>query len=232
MTSKNGWRGLGASGNELRSPALRGGMAAELWRGDRGAPTRGGGDPDAPLRGEVPPAWVAVHRVPPAPLSRSPLRAVSRSYVYGKTLVPEVEGGPRPTVHMLWTPVPRALTLRGEERERSWEFLTAVAESEEEVKRSYSEGLSRVAAGSLHSSHVHAWAALWRGCCVELDGPLAFRQALCGCLYYLLSTIPPQGNPGVLFHGISPGGLSNGTRGEDYWGHVFWDQVGGGCASW
>nr|XP_009936902.1 PREDICTED: acid trehalase-like protein 1 [Opisthocomus hoazin] len=145
-------------------------------------------------------------------------------YVYGKTLVPEVEGGPRPTVHMLWTPVPRALTLRGEERERSWEFLTAVAESEEEVKRSYSEGLSRVAAGSLHSSHVHAWAALWRGCCVELDGPLAFRQALCGCLYYLLSTIPPQGNPGVLFHGISPGGLSNGTRGEDYWGHVFWDQ--------
>ncbi|XP_010220242.1 PREDICTED: acid trehalase-like protein 1 [Tinamus guttatus] len=29
-------------------------------------------------------------------------------YVYGKTLVPEVEGGPQPTVHMLWTPVPPA----------------------------------------------------------------------------------------------------------------------------
>uniref|UniRef100_A0A8D0FU52 Protein-glucosylgalactosylhydroxylysine glucosidase n=1 Tax=Strix occidentalis caurina TaxID=311401 RepID=A0A8D0FU52_STROC len=145
-------------------------------------------------------------------------------YVYGKTRVPEVEGGPRPTVHMLWTPVPQALTLHGEERERSWEFLTAVAESEEEVKRSYSEGLALITAGSLHSSHTRAWAALWGDCCLDLDGPLPLRQALYGCLYYLLSAIPPRGSPAFLFHGISPGGLSNGTRGEDYWGHVFWDQ--------
>ncbi|KAM4899287.1 protein-glucosylgalactosylhydroxylysine glucosidase [Sylvia borin] len=145
-------------------------------------------------------------------------------YIYGQTLVAEVEGGPRPTVHMLWTPIPQSLTLGGEERERCWELLTAVAGSEEEAKRSYSAGLSLVAAGSLHRSHVRAWAALRRGCSVELDGPLALRQALHGCLYYLLSAIPPRDSPGVLFHGISPGGLSNGTRGEDYWGHVFWDQ--------
>ncbi|NXS61491.1 PGGHG glucosidase, partial [Brachypteracias leptosomus] len=145
-------------------------------------------------------------------------------YIYGQTLVPEVEGGPQPTVHMLWTPVPPALTLPGEEQERSWEFLMAVAESEEEVKRSYSEGLLLMAAGSLHSSHAHAWVRLWGGCCVDLDGPLPLRQALRGCFYYLLSSIPPQGSPGFLFHGISPGGLSNGTQGEDYWGHVFWDQ--------
>ncbi|NXL81052.1 PGGHG glucosidase, partial [Leptocoma aspasia] len=145
-------------------------------------------------------------------------------YIHGQTLVPEVEGGPRPTVHMLWTPIPQSLTLGGEERERCWEFLTAVAGGEEEVKRSYSAGLALVAAGSLHRSHVRAWAALRRGCSVELDGPLALRQALHGCLYYLLSAIPPRDSPGVPFHGISPGGLSNGTRGEDYWGHVFWDQ--------
>ncbi|NXJ09371.1 PGGHG glucosidase, partial [Odontophorus gujanensis] len=145
-------------------------------------------------------------------------------YVYGKTLIPEVEGGPQPVVHMLWTPVPQAVTLHEEEQERCWEFLTAVAESEEEAKRSYSEGLARVAAGSLHSSHTCAWAALWQGCCVDLEGPLPLRKALYGCLYYLLSAIPPRDAPGFLFHGISPGGLSNGTRGEDYWGHVFWDQ--------
>ncbi|NXQ18088.1 PGGHG glucosidase, partial [Peucedramus taeniatus] len=145
-------------------------------------------------------------------------------YIYGQTLVPEVEGGPRPTVHMLWTPIPRSLTLGGEERERCWQFLTAVAGSEEEAKRSYSEGLSLAAAGSLHRSHIRAWAALRRGCSVELDGPLALRQALHGCLYYLLSAIPPRDSPAAPFHGISPGGLSNGTRGEDYWGHVFWDQ--------
>ncbi|XP_050830965.1 protein-glucosylgalactosylhydroxylysine glucosidase [Serinus canaria] len=145
-------------------------------------------------------------------------------YIYGQTLVPEVEGGPRPNVHMLWTPIPESLTLGGEERERCWQFLTAVAGSEEEAKRSYSAGLSLLAAGSLHRSHVRAWAALRRGCSVELDGPPALRQALHGCLYYLLSAIPPRDSPGVPFHGISPGGLSNGTRGEDYWGHVFWDQ--------
>uniref|UniRef100_A0A8D2MBJ1 Protein-glucosylgalactosylhydroxylysine glucosidase n=1 Tax=Zonotrichia albicollis TaxID=44394 RepID=A0A8D2MBJ1_ZONAL len=32
-------------------------------------------------------------------------------YIYGQTLVPEVEGGPRPTVHMLWTPIPQWLTV-------------------------------------------------------------------------------------------------------------------------
>ncbi|NXN14534.1 PGGHG glucosidase, partial [Indicator maculatus] len=145
-------------------------------------------------------------------------------YVHGRTLVPEVEGGPCPTVHMLWTPVPPTLTLPEEEQERSWQFLMAVAESEEEVKRSYSQGLALSAAGSLHSSHVHAWATLWQGCCVDLEGPLPLRQAVRGCLYYLLSSLPPQGSPGFLFHGISPGGLSNGSQGEDYWGHVFWDQ--------
>ncbi|NXJ77509.1 PGGHG glucosidase, partial [Trogon melanurus] len=145
-------------------------------------------------------------------------------YIYGRTLVPEVEGGPRPTIHMLWTPVPQTLTLRGEEQERSWQFLTAVAESEEEAKRSYSEGLSLAATRSLHPSHAQAWAALWRGCSVDVDGPLALRQALRGCLFYLLSSVPPCGGPVLRFQGISPGGLSNGTRGEDYWGHIFWDQ--------
>nr|XP_042718031.1 protein-glucosylgalactosylhydroxylysine glucosidase isoform X3 [Chrysemys picta bellii] len=127
-------------------------------------------------------------------------------------------------VHMIWTPVPQAVTLPGEEQERTWEFLTAVAESEEEVKRCFSEGTSLIAAGSLYSSHTQAWAALWKGCRVDVDGPLPLRQALYGCLYYLLSAIPPLDSPDFLFHGISPGGLSNGTQGEDYWGHVFWDQ--------
>lgn len=145
-------------------------------------------------------------------------------YIYGKTLIPEVEGAPQPTVHMIWTPVPQAVTLPEEEQERTWEFLASVAESEEEVKRCFSEGTSLIAAGSLYSSHTQAWAALWKGCRVDIDGPLPLRQALYGCLYYLLSAIPPLDSPDFLFHGISPGGLSNGTQGEDYWGHVFWDQ--------
>ncbi|XP_061306972.1 protein-glucosylgalactosylhydroxylysine glucosidase [Pezoporus flaviventris] len=143
-------------------------------------------------------------------------------YVYGRTLVPEVQGGPRPAVHMLWTPVPGALTLRGEERERCWQFLTAVAGSEEGAQGSYRRGLACAAAGSLHRRHARAWAALWRGSSVELAGPLRLRRALRGSLFYLLSSIAPQ--PALPSHGISPGGVANGARGEDYWGHVFWDQ--------
>ncbi|NWV58499.1 PGGHG glucosidase, partial [Malurus elegans] len=145
-------------------------------------------------------------------------------YIHGRTLVPEVEGGPRPAVHMLWTPIPQWLTLGGEERERRWDLLTAVAGSREEAQRSYSAGLSLAAAGTLLRSHTRAWAALRRGCSVRLDGPPALRQALHGCLFYLLNAIPPRDCPELPFHGISPGGLSNGSRGEDYWGHIFWDQ--------
>ncbi|NWW80441.1 PGGHG glucosidase, partial [Climacteris rufus] len=145
-------------------------------------------------------------------------------YIHGRTLVPEVAGGPRPAVHMLWTPIPPSLTLAGEEQERCWEFLVAVAEDEEEAKRSYSEGLALLATGSLLRSHTRAWAALRHRCSVELDGPWCLRQALQGCLYYLLSALPPRHCPALPFHGISPGGLANGAHGEDYWGHVFWDQ--------
>ncbi|XP_066467270.1 protein-glucosylgalactosylhydroxylysine glucosidase isoform X1 [Tiliqua scincoides] len=145
-------------------------------------------------------------------------------YLYGKILVPEVEGGPQPTIHMIWTPVPQSVTLPGEEKEKSWEFLTAIAETEEDVKRHFSEGMALICSGSLYLSHTQAWAELWGGSSVEVDGPPSLRQAIYGCLYYLLSAIPPLASYDFPFSGISPGGLSNGTQGEDYWGHVFWDQ--------
>lgn len=126
---------------------------------------------------------------------------------------------------MIWTPVPQSVTLPGEEKEKSWMFLTAIADSEEDVKRNFSEGMSLIHSGSLYLTHTQAWAALWEECCVEIDGPLSLSQAVYGCLYYLLSSVPPQGSDDFLFSGISPGGLSNGRQGEDYWGHVFWDQV-------
>lgn len=133
---------------------------------------------------------------------------------------------------MIWTPVPQSVTLPGDHKEQRWEFLTAIAETEEDVQRTFCEGMSLIGSGSLYLSHIQAWAALWEGCCVDVDGPLSLSQAIYGCLYYLLSAIPPLGSAGFPFSGISPGGLSNGTSGEDYWGHVFWDQVSKGhCLS-
>ncbi|XP_030055381.1 protein-glucosylgalactosylhydroxylysine glucosidase [Microcaecilia unicolor] len=144
-------------------------------------------------------------------------------YIYGRTLTPEVKGGPQPVVHMIWVPPPPSLTLTYEEQARTWEFLTAVAESEEDVKKCFTEGLNLISSGQLILSHEQAWAKLWERCNIDLHGPMSLRKALHGCLYYILGSLPPLRSSHI-FHGISPGGLSNGRKAEDYWGHVFWDQ--------
>ncbi|XP_074086767.1 protein-glucosylgalactosylhydroxylysine glucosidase [Macrotis lagotis] len=143
-------------------------------------------------------------------------------YLYGHTLVPEQPGGPRPEVHMLWSPVPSSLTL-SEGEEQTWDFLTVVGGSKEEAEAQFLEAATLQAAGVLYSSHVEAWRSLWETWALDLAGSFPLRQALRGCLYYLLSALPNQG-ASEPFHGLSPGGLSNGCQGECYWGHVFWDQ--------
>ncbi|XP_032735766.1 protein-glucosylgalactosylhydroxylysine glucosidase isoform X2 [Lontra canadensis] len=145
-------------------------------------------------------------------------------YLYGRTLTPEQPGGSQQEVHMLWTPVPPALTLGEKEQDRTWEFLTVVGGSQAEARACLTEALRLQAGGALYPSHAQAWAQLWAGCGLDVLGPLPLRQALRGALYYLLSALPQPGAPGYTCHGLSPGGLSNGSREECYWGHVFWDQ--------
>lgn len=126
---------------------------------------------------------------------------------------------------MLWTPVPPALTLGESEEDRTWEFLTVVGGSQAEAQACLTEALQLQAGAALYPAHAQAWAQLWAGCGLDVVGPLPLRQALRGALYYLLSALPQPGAPGYASHGLSPGGLSNGSREECYWGHVFWDQV-------
>ncbi|XP_040495708.1 protein-glucosylgalactosylhydroxylysine glucosidase isoform X3 [Ursus maritimus] len=145
-------------------------------------------------------------------------------YLYGHTLTPEQPGGSQQEVHMLWTPVPPALTLGESEEDQTWEFLTVVGGSRAEAQACLAEALQLLARGTLYTVHAQAWAQLWAGCGLDVVGPLPLRQALRGALYYLLSALPQPGAPGYTCHGLSPGGLSNGSREECYWGHVFWDQ--------
>ncbi|XP_039619546.1 protein-glucosylgalactosylhydroxylysine glucosidase isoform X2 [Polypterus senegalus] len=145
-------------------------------------------------------------------------------YIYGQILIPEVKDAPKPSIHLIWTPVPTSLTLPEGKTSASWVFLIAVAETADQAKDSYSNGLALIASGKLCSSHKCAWAELWSLCGIRVAGLLALNQVLIGCVYYLLSALPPLKVEGFLFNGISPGGLSNGKKGEDYWGHVFWDQ--------
>ncbi|XP_027715927.1 protein-glucosylgalactosylhydroxylysine glucosidase isoform X2 [Vombatus ursinus] len=145
-------------------------------------------------------------------------------YLYGRTLVPEEPGGSRPEVHMLWTPVPPSLTLsEAEEQTQTWDFLTVVGGSKEEAEGHFLEAASLQGAGALYSSHADAWGSLWEACALDLVGSFPLQQTLRGCLYYTLSALPHLG-ASEPFHGLSPGGLSNGRQGQCYWGHIFWDQ--------
>ncbi|XP_055436381.1 protein-glucosylgalactosylhydroxylysine glucosidase isoform X1 [Bubalus kerabau] len=145
-------------------------------------------------------------------------------YLCGHTLTPEQPGGAQQEVHMLWTPVPPALTLGEEQEDATWEFLTVVGGSQAEAQACLAEALQLQARHALYTTHAQAWAQLWADCGLDVEGPLALRQALRGALYYLLSALPQPGASGYVCHGLSPGGLSNGSREECYWGHVFWDQ--------
>ncbi|XP_078271342.1 protein-glucosylgalactosylhydroxylysine glucosidase isoform X2 [Rhinoraja longicauda] len=145
-------------------------------------------------------------------------------YIHGETLIPEVKGAAKQSVHMILMPLPESLTLLPNEQSGSWEFLTAVADTEERAKECFVAGQSLVQSDQLYSSHVSAWAALWSESCISLRGCRKLKQALWGCLYYLLSALPPVKSTDFQYIGLSPGGLSNGGNGEDYFGHIFWDQ--------
>ncbi|XP_026637307.1 protein-glucosylgalactosylhydroxylysine glucosidase [Microtus ochrogaster] len=145
-------------------------------------------------------------------------------YLHGHTLTPEQPGEPQQEVHMLWMPVPPVLTLAEDEQDRTWDFLTVVGGSQAEAQGCFAEALQLQTRGILYTVHADAWAQLWASCGLDVTGPLALRQALRGSLYYLLSELPQPGTQGSISHGLSPGGLSNGSQEECYWGHIFWDQ--------
>lgn len=148
------------------------------------------------------------------------------SHIQGQTTAAEVPGGTCPSVHLIWTPVPPSLTLMPEHSQSRWGFVLAVGNTLESAEGHYDKGLELIATGDLLPSHRRSWQELWAGSLVELTGPDALSRAVIGCMFYLLSSFPSLDDDApTVFGGVSPGGLSNGGQGQDYWGHVFWDQV-------
>ncbi|XP_017261100.1 protein-glucosylgalactosylhydroxylysine glucosidase isoform X2 [Kryptolebias marmoratus] len=145
-------------------------------------------------------------------------------HIRGQTTTAEFPGGSCPEVHLIWTPVPPAVTLLPEQAKARWGFLLVVANSSDAAEALYDEGLSLMATGDLRPSHEKAWKELWLQSEVEVKGSDGLCRALVGCLFYLLSAFPSIHDTSGSFGGVSPGGLSNGGDGQDYWGHVFWDQ--------
>lgn len=83
---------------------------------------------------------------------------------------------------------------------------------------------------TLFTTHQKSWDFVWRSVNIDLDNP-DFAKTVKSSLFFLLSAFPHFAlqNPDLenypfAFFGVSPGSLGNGGDGQDYWGHVFWDQ--------
>lgn len=150
---------------------------------------------------------------------------LSPSHIQGKVATAEFPGGSCPTVHLIWTPKPPTLTLLPEQRQARWAFILVAANSLETAEANYDKGLDLIATGDLRPSHEKAWKELWLESTAEVVGSETLCKALIGCMFYLLSAFPSIHDTSSSFGGVSPGGLSNGGDGQDYWGHIFWDQV-------
>lgn len=137
----------------------------------------------------------------------------------------EFPGVPRPTVHLIWTPMPSSLTLPPDQSAARWAFLLVVAGNSASAEAVFDQALELKATGDLQPSHQKAWRELWLNSTVEVAGSDTLCRAVIGCLFYLLSAFPSIHHASSSFGGVSPGGLSNGRASQDYLGHVFWDQV-------
>ncbi|KAM9815942.1 protein-glucosylgalactosylhydroxylysine glucosidase isoform 1-T3 [Syngnathus typhle] len=146
------------------------------------------------------------------------------SHIQGHPHKAEFPGCPSPTVHLIWTPIPSSLMLPPEQSQDRWDFIVAVANSLDVTEACFDEGLELMATGGLRSSHETAWKELWLKSNVEVVGSERLLKAVIGCMFYLLSAFPSIHDTSGGFGGVSPGGLSNGSEAQDYWGHVFWDQ--------
>ncbi|CAL9696966.1 unnamed protein product [Knipowitschia caucasica] len=148
----------------------------------------------------------------------------SGRHIYGHTTAAEYPGGICPSVHLIWTDIPLTLALAAGQSQARWGFILVAADSLQNAQNNYDKGLSLIAGGSLRSSHEQAWKEVWLHSKIDLVGSEILSKALIGCMFYLLSAFPSINDTSGTFGGVSPGGLSNGGDGQDYWGHVFWDQ--------
>ncbi|XP_018618768.1 protein-glucosylgalactosylhydroxylysine glucosidase isoform X2 [Scleropages formosus] len=122
-------------------------------------------------------------------------------HIQGKTIIPEVPGGPLCSIHLIWTPLPSSVTLLPGQRQFRWVFVAVVADSEEHAKGFFDDALELMTSGDLFPSHCRVWAELWAGCGLEVSGSLPLSRALIGCLFYLLGAFPPLRKTSFRFGG-------------------------------
>ena len=108
--------------------------------------------------------------------------------------------------------------------------ISAFGYTTDEATKFYNLASDYYVAQKLRDTHIRVWSYIWNTVSITVDNP-ELSLNVNSSLFYLLSAFPAFCLPledvdlyPFVFYGVSPGGLGNGGDGEDYWGHVFWDQ--------
>ena len=134
---------------------------------------------------------------------------------------PETATSTKTRIYVVSTMFPKALT------KGVYTFGTSIAFTEKEAMDYYK--LYGQVPATLLKTHTDVWSKLWSTSNIDLTTQTTLSTNLKAAMYYMLSQFPAYVATLVnwnkfTFNGVSPGGLGNGGKNEDYWGHVFWDQ--------
>ena len=142
----------------------------------------------------------------------------------GQIISPETNDAPKLKVFCISSVFPKELA------KGNHIFISSFGYTYNEAVKFYNLAVQYHNQNSLMSSHQQSWCYLWKLVNIDVDNT-DFAKTVKTSLFFLLSAFPHFAlqNPDLdnypfVFFGVSPGSLGNGGDGQDYWGHVFWDQ--------
>ncbi|XP_062577761.1 protein-glucosylgalactosylhydroxylysine glucosidase-like [Saccostrea cucullata] len=141
--------------------------------------------------------------------------------ISGRTKKSEYDITGLQNVTMIHTLIPEEITIEPK-KQITHLYLLSIDSDPGIAKKSFNKGIDMFFYQTLESSHVNAWAKLWKSGRVDINGNKTFATLAYSSLYYILSSLPLEESRD--FVGLSPGDLAHGSGDQDYMGHVFWDQ--------
>lgn len=110
--------------------------------------------------------------------------------INGSIVETEEPGSERVGVAVVWTDIPRRLSIKPSSKEQNFYFVTAISTSlnrKDYIKEAYTTYLYALQnAQDLLGVHLKAWHDLWDSGKIEVKGNLKLQQAIFGSLYYIL----------------------------------------------
>ena len=144
---------------------------------------------------------------------------------------PEKTGGEKTTISYYYNQIENSYTVSPTVSTLRWIYIMVIDQNDTIAQEEFDHVMALVGGSdteieNVMAEHVEEWQWIWGNGGIEITGDLTLAKTICVSLYYIYSNLPTKSHYRVNnhFYGLSPGSLSRGQSGIDYYGHVFWDQ--------